>query len=81
MESVEGFAHVARFQREEDAQASGERQHEQRRVDRSSAASGSAAREPISMAVPQGRTIRSEAAGVPPGGCSRRTSANVGLDG
>ncbi len=32
VEPVEGFAHVAGFQREEDAQAAGECQHGRRRV-------------------------------------------------
>lgn len=32
VEPVEGFAHVAGFQREEDAQAAGESQHGRRRV-------------------------------------------------
>ncbi len=40
MEPVERFTHVTGFQREEDAQASGESQHGRRRVVMSSAASG-----------------------------------------
>ena len=71
VEAVEGLAHITGFQSEEDTKAAGERQHGRRRVDRSSAASGRAAREAISMAVPQGRMIRSEAADVEAGDCSK----------
>jgi hypothetical protein len=58
VEAVKGFAHVAGFQREEDAQAAGKSQHGRRRVWRSSAARGRVARDDTSSAVPQGSTMR-----------------------
>ena len=78
MQAVEGLAHVAGFEREEDAQAAGECQHGRRRFDRSSTASGRAAREASSMTVPQGRTMRSAADGFAVAGPSNRISAKAG---
>ncbi len=74
VETVEGLPHVAGFEREEDPQAAGKCQHGRRRVESSSAASGSAAREATSMTVPQGSTIR-RAAEEDGGACSRITTA------
>ena len=62
MESVEGFAHVAGFEGEEDPEAARECQHGRRRAARSSKASGKAAREAISRAAPQGSTMRNASA-------------------
>ena len=74
VEAVEGFSHVAGFEREEDAQAAGESQHWRRRFDRSSRANGRAAREESSIAAPHGNTIRSAAEAGP----SSKISANAG---
>ncbi len=66
------------FNSEEDAQAAGECQHGRLRVDRSSTASGRAAREAISMIEPHGRMTRNAALGH--AGCRSvtSTSANAG---
>ncbi len=63
VESVEGFAHVAGFEGEEDPEAARECQHGRRRAARSSKASGKAAREAISRAAPQGSTMRNASGG------------------
>ena len=80
VKSVEGLAHVAGFEREEDAQAAGECQHGRRRMDRSSTASGRAAREAISMAEPHGRMTRNAALGQADCRSATSTSANAGLE-
>lgn len=76
MQSLKGLAHVAGFQGEEDPQAAGECQHGRRKVDRSSTARGSAAREATSMIAPQGSTIR-RAATQSAVGCRNITSAKA----
>ena len=70
MQSVEGLAHVTGLEREKDTQAAGECQHGRRRKVRSSTASGSAAREGISIVDPHGRMTRNAAvaAGADDGG-------------